>query len=569
MFRDSANIIPQEFRRRGVTVAATILVRAVLNFFGIALLVPLLMLILDGGAIAEHPTLVRIYEAAGCDSPEQFAVLAAMGVVAAIALKGVVGLLLYRYERNYVYDLYRNLSRRLYVSYYRRGLEFVKRNNSTELSRNVNFVCLNFVTGVLRPMASIVGESLLFVLIMAAVALYDYTSALLLAAVFIPFVTLYYRIVRRRMNDYGKIENEAQRRKFRNVAESFRGYADVEINNAFGRMLDDFDDSTRSLVQMRKRDAMMSAVPQTLTETAIAVGMAALVVAGTFVPQNDVRIVFGLFAIAGVRLMPSVRSILSSLTAIRYNRYTVDILADMDAAPAADQSSARLHMRRGMELRGVRFGYGDEADSAGDVIEDFSFTICRGERIGIKGASGAGKSTLMNLMLGLYSPRHGEILVDGVPLDARNRRMWQNAVGYVPQSVFLLDSTLAQNIAMGERPEAIDLDRVHEVLALANLTEFVRALPDGVMTAIGESGCRVSGGERQRIGIARALYRRPDVLFFDEATSALDLATERSVNSSIERLSKADKELTIVVIAHRETSLGYCDRIIEIENRHE
>ena len=170
----------------------------------------------------------------------------------------------------------------------------------------------------------------------------------------------------------------------------------------------------------------------------------------------------------------------------------------------------------------------------------------------------------MNIMLGLYVPQRGEVRVDGVKIDAANRRMWQNSVGYVPQNVFILDATLAENVALGDDTGHIDRGRVMKALEMASLGRFVGTLADGIDTMIGEAGSRVSGGERQRIGIARALYRNPDVLFFDEATSALDRDTERSVNDSVERLSADNRDLTIIVIAHRETSLGYCDRIIDL-----
>ncbi len=562
MYRKVIHIIPSRFKRQGAIAAATVLVRALLNFFGIAMLIPLLMLILDGDAFHSQPVLHKIYDIFGFADDRTFALATAAAAVAVIILKGALNILLYRYERDYIYDLYRELSRRLYIDYYRRGLAFVKRNNSAELSRNVNFVCLKFVTGVLQPFARIVGETLLFLFIIGATFAFAPVAALLLTTISITAVALYYRLVRRRMNDYGKIENEALREKFRNVSESFRGYADVEINNAFPRMLSDFDDSTERLIDMRKRDDTMSTMPQTVTETAITIGMAALTAAGIYMPEGEVRILFGLFAIAAVRLMPSVRNILSALTSIRYNRYTADILADMADMHDAERSTERMRMHRDMVLHDITFGYDDGRD--GGVINDFSLCVRRGERIGIKGSSGAGKSTLMNLMLGLYAPQRGEILIDGERLDDSNRRAWQNSVGYVPQNVFIADSTLAENVALGESPENIDRDRVVEVLETAVLAEFVSGLPQGIDTMIGESGCRVSGGERQRIGIARALYRRPDILFFDEATSALDRNTERSINDSIIRLSEYDKELTIVVIAHRDTSLGYCDRIIEI-----
>lgn len=546
-------------------VAITILLRAVLNFFGITLLIPLLMLILDSESMHQNPKVEMMYDLLGCKNDIQFTIIIAIGIVVAIAIKNIISLWLFRYERDFTYSLYRNLSRRLYIDYHNRGLTFARQHNSAELSRNVNFVCLNFVTGILKPIATLCSEVILFSLIIVALAILNIEAALLLIAIFIPAIWLYYFLIRRRLNSYGKAENEAHKARFKNVTESFRGYADIVINNAFPQMLSIFDSSTDRLITMRKRDAMLSAMPQSITETTLAAGMGALVIIGAYIPQGNIGLLFGIFAVAAVRLMPSVRNILSAFTAIRYNRYSLDTLLNIESEDKTEHTTERLHLREKIEINNLTFEYeGREGEVPTTVIDNLSLTILRGERLGIKGASGAGKSTLMNLMLGLYAPSSGEIVIDGIKLDSTTCRKWQNSIGYVPQNVFIIDSTLAENIALGVEPHNIDRQRVEKVLEMASLKQFTKGLTKGLDTMIGESGCRVSGGERQRIGIARALYRQPDILFFDEATSALDKDTEKSVNQSIENLSAKNRELTIVVIAHRKTSLGYCDRIINI-----
>ena len=158
----------------------------------------------------------------------------------------------------------------------------------------------------------------------------------------------------------------------------------------------------------------------------------------------------------------------------------------------------------------------------------------------------------------------GRITIDGRPLDETNLRKWQNTIGYVSQSVFIADSSFMQNVALGCAPDRIDRRRAAQALETAKLKEFIDTLPQGMETPIGECGCRLSGGQRQRLGIARALYKQADILFFDEATSALDNRTEERINRAIEELSKANRELTIIVVAHRESSLDYCDRIITL-----
>lgn len=627
-------IIPSKFRRRGFGVACTLLLRAGLNFLGLAVLLPVLALVLDAGSLTEGGPLARVYATLGFTSPRSFALAVCAAVVAVIVLKCLINLWLARVERNYIYDLYRTLSRRLYVTYHDRGLPFVKSSNSAVLARNVNVVCLAFTAGVLKPAAAIAAEAMLLALLFGALLWYAPVAAVLAVAVFLPSVWIYYGLVRNRINRYGELENKAQREKARLVAETFRGYADIEINNAFPMMLRSFDRAMDQVIRTRLRETAIGMLPQTFTEIGLALGMALLVALSLGAEERRAQLLFGVFAVAALRLMPSVRNIMAGWTSIKYNRYTIDILRDATAgdepssaspdtlsdaaeragkgphtdaaaippseysaaesdetacgrrtapygqtAPAqrpgtseptesgSDDSASgpcapeKLPFEREIAVHDLGFRF---ADDGHELFRGLTLSIRKGERIGIRGASGAGKTTLFNLLLGLYEPTGGEITIDGTPLTSANRRAWQNRIGYVSQSLFIADGSFAANVALGVPDGEIDRGRVAEALEAARLGEFVSGLAKGMDTHVGECGCRLSGGQRQRIGIARALYRRADVLFFDEATSALDSRTEEEINRSIAELAARDKGLTLVVIAHRESSLEYCTRIITI-----
>lgn len=658
---ETIGIIPRAFRRRGVWVACTLLLRAGLNFLGLAMLLPVLALVLDPGSLEGGGVLTRAYEGLGFASQRTFALAVCAAVVGVIVLKCLLGLWLARVERTYIYDLYRTLSRRLLVTYHDRGLPFVKASNSAVLARNVNVVCLAFAAGVLKPAAAIAAEAMLLVLLFGALMWYTPLAALLALAVFLPSIWLYYGLVRNRINRYGELENKAQREKARLVAETFRGYADIEINNAFPMMLCQFDRAMDQVIRTRLRETAIGLLPQTFTEVGLAVGMALLVALSLGDGDGRAQMLFGVFAVAALRLMPSVRNIMTGWTAIKYNRYTIGILRDAAADcppapatpnpgkaaarstrdfadtapacgktpeaspvpgtstnapgqhntpeqhtfpgrsdtaecretpapsatpgphstpattvaagnsgtpcnpgnPAADsiRTPEKLPFSREIAVRDLRFRF---ADGGRELFHGLSLTIRKGERIGIRGASGAGKTTLFNLLLGLYEPTGGEIVIDGTPLTAANRRTWQNRIGYVSQSLFIADGSFAANVALGIPAGEVDRERVMQALRTAQLGELVAGLAKGIDTHVGECGCRLSGGQRQRIGIARALYRQADVLFFDEATSALDSRTEEEINRSIAGLAARDAGLTLVVIAHRESSLEYCNRIITI-----
>lgn len=557
-------IIPQSFRRRTLSVVVTIFLRAILNFVGIATLIPVLMLIINSDNMTSSTTLSTLYNALNFSSYQLFSIAVCVAVVAIMAIKNFAILKLYRFERDYIYSLYKNLSERLYKEYYMRGLGFIKQSNTAVLSRNVNAVTLMFVTGVLKPLATIISEGLLLILIFIALIIYTPAVAIIALVLFIPIVALFYLGMRRKLNDIGERENIAQRKKGRIVADTFRGYVDIEIGGAFPLSFKRFSQAIDEAVRLRKEYSTIGMLPQMFTEVGLALGLSVLIIINLSSSTEDLALMLGILAIAGVRILPSLRNIMSSWSSIRYNRYTIDTLNDsveshnVDIAP----TSERLKFEDSIELKNIHFGFDDTTKP---IINNLSLTINRGECLGIKGASGVGKTTLFNLILGLYRPTSGDIYIDGEKLTDSNIRKWQNSIGYVSQSVYIVDGTLVDNIAFGCDANSIDYSLIDKVIELSNLKEFVASLPQGIHTHIGEQGSKISGGQRQRIGIARALYKSADILLFDEATSSLDDQTEENINNAIRRLSEQNKSLTIVIIAHRESSLEYCDRIITLE----
>lgn len=559
------DIIPQSFRHRTFGVVMTIFLRAILNFVGIATLIPILILIVDSDNIATTGYLSWLYNALHINSYQTFCIVICAGVVLTLVLKNIAVVYLYRFERDYIYSLYKHLSEQLYKSYYHRGLGFIKHQNTAILTRNVNVVSLLFATNILKPIATIVSEGLLLVLMFAALVIYSPIIALIAIGLFLPIVALFYFSMRKRLNTIGDRENAAQRTKGRIVAETFRGYADIEINNAFPLTLSNFSKAIDEAVKLRKEYATIGMLPQMFTEVGMAIGLSTIIIVGLYISGDSLVMLLGIFAIAGVRLLPSLRTIMASWSSIRYNRYTIDTLCEAkidEKISDTSNSTERFNFQNNIVLRDISFCF---EDSSTPLIKDLSLTINKGERIGIRGASGVGKTTLFNIILGLYRPTSGSIYIDNEELNNDNIRKWQNSIGYVSQSVFIADSTLIENIALGCNNEHIDLERIHKVIELADLTEFVSSLPDGIHSRIGEQGSKISGGQRQRIGIARALYKNSDILFFDEATSSLDNKTEENINNAIQRLSHQNSSLTIVIIAHRESSLEYCDRIITLE----
>jgi ATP-binding cassette subfamily B protein len=273
--------------------------------------------------------------------------------------------------------------------------------------------------------------------------------------------------------------------------------------------------------------------------------------------------VLATLALGAQRLLPTLQQGYAAVTLIAGGRAslakTIELLDQPIPPEAMAPAPPPLRFQDGVCFRGVKFRYSD--DSAW-VLDGLDLLIRKGARVGFVGSTGSGKSTTLDLLMGLLLPTSGELLVDGLPIAGNRVRAWQRAIAHVPQSIYLADTSLTGNIALGVPQDAIDFDRVRRAARQAQIADFIESRPEGYDALVGERGVRLSGGQRQRIGIARALYKRASVLVFDEATSALDNATEQSVMDAIDGL---DRDLTIVLIAHRLTTVQRCDTIVELE----
>ena len=530
-------LLTQEEKKRGVWVAFSVLARALLDFAGVAALIPILLTVFGEKADLKQ------------------ALLVCLAALAFVLLKNAASIGLMRFQSRFLLDLYKEFSRKMFCNYYRRGLLFLKSKSSVQLGHEVSFVCYMFSLCVLSPIFRIAGEALLLVLMVSALMIWEPMVGMLLCLGFLPMVMFYIWVLKGKLRRYGAEELEARRVQSRTVVEAFRGYTELEISNAFQASLASFDKGLVIINHSRLRMETMQMFPTCLSEVSIVVGLALLLLVG----EGNLGVVGGVFAIAAYRMIPAVRGILNGWNTLQNASYSIDVVVDgikEDDVPV-EESEGSFTFTNAVEINDLGFTFPD----GGVILDHFQATIHRGERIGVRGPSGSGKSTLFNILLGFFPPTAGSILIDGRELTPSNRRQWHRLVGYVPQEIFIIQGSLADNIALGQ---PVIREKIARVLEQVQLKEWAAELPDGMDTSLGEYGSRLSGGQKQRIGIARALYKDAEVLFFDEATSALDSNTEQEINAALQELSDSHKELTMIIIAHRESSLGFCDRIIDL-----
>lgn len=531
-------LLPSE-RRMGMRVIMAVFFSALLNFAGLAALIPVLLFLIEE------------------KEEKGEALLFCLLAVGFILFKNVLVMGLSRFQNYFLLSLYKRLSFSLFSSYYHRGILFISRLGSTRLGYEVNYVCYAFSMSLLSPLLNMTADVLLILLVTAVLLVYAPMTVLMLYLAFFPFMLMYIFGIKRRIRYYGKKELLARREQTRIVTEAYKGYAELEVNHAFPSLQHSFLKGLDTISFCRLKLETVYHLPLCLSELSVVIGLTLLALSGT----GNVKALVGIFAVGAFRLLPALHESLSAWTQIQNSVFCLRIIkAGMEDlfSTFEEKPTAGLSFEKEIAISNLSYTYPEGKR----VLKEFDCTIRKGEYIGIRGSSGIGKSTLFNLLLGFLKPDGGEIRIDGVLLSAENRKLWHRRIGYVPQGVFILDGTLAENVALGCCD--ISKEKVKRILRQVRLDEWVDELPQGIDTLLGESGARLSGGQKQRVGIARALYKEADILLLDEATSALDTATECEINEMICGLRNDYRGLTVLSIAHRESSLAFCNRIITL-----
>lgn len=536
-------LLPEE-RIMGIRVVGAVFLCALLDFAGLAALLPVLFFLLDDGG------------------DKDAALLFCLVAVVFILVKNALVAGLSRFQNHFLMSLYRRLSFSLFTSYYQRGLLFIRSRGSIRLGYEVNYICYAFSLNLLSPLLRMTGEMLLILWVTAALLVYAPLTVLMLYMAFLPFMLIYGWGIRKPMRRYGEQEQQARREQSRLVTETMKGYAELELNAAFPFLQQAFARRLGIISESRLKLESIQHLPLCLSEMAVVSGLTLLTLFGT----GDIKALVGVFAVAAFRLLPALRGILGGWTQVQNAVYSLRIIEEGLEDKVAKTVSPSWGQEEFSFQKEIRIEHLSYAYPEGtEVLKDFCCTIRKGEYVGICGESGRGKSTLFNLLLGFITPDKGTIRIDDKPFADMPRQEWHRRVGYVQQEVFVLDGTLAENIALGCR--SVDKERVAEIVRLVRLDAWVDELPQGMDTPLGEGGGRLSGGQKQRVGIARALYKKAEVLLLDEATSALDNETERAVNEMLLGLMRECRGLTVLTIAHRESSLAYCHRIIRLNGK--
>jgi ABC-type multidrug transport system fused ATPase/permease subunit len=550
-----------------VALLVAMVVTALLQTAGIASVMPFLAVVSNPDVITQNEYLARAYETLGFQSPRGFLVGLGVLFVAVMVISNAVAALTTWATVRIQWRSHERISARLLEKYLRAPYSFHLDQNSARLSKVLLGEVNRVISNVFIPFTRLLTRGISGALLVILLVWVDPLLAVMVSATIGGFYAAVYSLVRKKQRDLGEQESRAKTERFKIASEAFGGIKELKALGREDYFLARFRVPSEVFSRAHALNGAVSMLPRFALET-LSYGGIVVVILYLLQTRDSLDQIFPLLAVYAFganRLMPAVQEIFQSLTQVRFGAAALDDLhrdlrgpADVTGAPSAPRT-APIALASRIRLLDTTFCY---AGSPVPALGPVSIDIPVNKATAFVGATGSGKTTLVDLLLGLLEPTSGEILIDDTPLDESTLPAWRRLVGYVPQSIFLLDASIASNIAFGVPDELVDPLAVREAAAAAHLDGFVTSLPDGYDTVVGERGVRLSGGQRQRIGIARALYHNPEVLILDEATSALDNVTEDIVMQAIRELSQ---RRTIILIAHRLTTVRECDVVFLLE----
>jgi len=540
------------------------LVSAFAEVVSLGAVLPFLGILIVPERVFSHPVVADLAQAWGIASGDQLVLPLTVAFAAAALIAGAIRILLLWASTRLAVTSGADLSieayrRTLYQSY----RVHVARNSSEVISGIINKINA-VVFGVLLPLLTLISSFVLLVAITLTLIAIDPVVALVATVGFGASYGLITWMFRRRLQrNSQRIANE-QTQVIKALQEGLGGIRDVLLDGTQPVYCHVYRQADYPLRRAQGNNVFIGGSPRYLMEVMGIILIAALAyglsrqVGGiaTALP------VLGALALGAQRLLPALQQSYSAWANIAGNHASladaIELLDQPLPAELLQSAFAPLPFQDAIRFDAVRFRYTSDGPW---VLDGLNLTVPKGARVGFVGSTGSGKSTTLDLLMGLLMPTAGELLVEGQAVKGNRVRAWQRTIAHVPQSIYLADTTLAENIAFGVPLEEIDMNRVRQAARHAQIADFIENRPEGYSAFVGERGIQVSGGQRQRIGIARALYKQASVLVLDEATSALDNATEQAVMDAIENFNR---DLTILLIAHRLTTVRHCDTIVEL-----
>jgi len=553
--------------KKAVFIFIGIIFLGIFEVIGVSAVVPFIAVVLSPEIVFENDYFIMIYNFLNLQSVESFIIFLGLVLISTIVISNF-----YQAFMNWATVYFTNkigyrLSVRLLEKYLNRNYDFFLNRNTSDLTKNIISEVQRVTSGVVMQSITILSKLVIIINLLAVLIYVNPLIAALSTLIMGGAYALIFLFFKSKLQAKGTELTEYDFKAYKAINESMSGIKDIKLHSNESEFIKRYAFFAKKMAIIQAHRVLITSMPRYLLEAIAFAGMVIIII--VLISLNDgmnsaIFPVVGLYAMVGYRLMPAFQQMYSGIANLKFNLPAFENLVKefnySDSLKQELNEAKIVPFRDKIKISKLYFSY--ESDE-NNILNDLNLEILKNTTVGLVGSTGSGKTTLIDIILFLLQPSSGCISIDGIEINSKNRLGWQKQIGYVPQSIYLTDDSILENIAFAVPFDEIDLKKVEKAAKMASLHNFVQTLPAKYDTLVGERGVRLSGGQRQRIGIARALYHDPDVLVLDEATSSLDGITEDVIIEAIKNLSH---KKTIIMIAHRISTVKDCDTIYLLKN---
>ena len=570
IFKNTFKILRSEDKTKIPILFFLILLNVFLEMIGIGLIFPILGFLISDKFLLEYSQYLSILSPLFEINRSNLTIFFSITLIIVFIIKNLITLYFSYYKYKFTYGLLNYFSEKMYFKYINKNILFFSENNSSIPIRNIDNI--GIFTEALNQFLFILIDIIFLISVLVLLFYINFINTMFLLITIFTALFIFRLLTKKKLIDLGTQRQFFLQKKIQNVIESMNGIKEIKIFSKEVFFLKKYKNYLTKYSNTSRIFETYQSSPKLMLEVLGVFSLASILIINTILKYELDLVIstIAIFGISAIKLLPSLSRILGSVQFI--NHYYPVITTAIDELKKVNETDKfenplsysdekindKFKFQKSLEIKNLDFSFGTKK-----ILKDINLTIEKNSVIGIIGKTGSGKSTLANLIVGLLKADNGKIIFDKKYEILDAIKLNQNLFGYIPQATFLLDDTIKNNVMFGQDDFEFNSELFWDCLKIARIDTFVNSLPDKEDALVGEKGVKISGGQAQRLGIARALYRSPSIMLLDEATSSLDLETEKDFINSINGIKN---KLTMIIITHRVASLDICDKIYNIEN---